>query len=32
VNPFHTRRYKAIAKLQPLFRLFGFTLCIQRCR
>lgn len=31
-NPFHTRRYKAIAKLQPLFALFGFTLCIRRCR
>lgn len=30
-NPFHTRRYRAIAKLAPIFRLFGLTLCIQRC-
>ena len=30
-NPFHTRRYRAVAVFEPLFRVFGFTLCIKRC-
>ena len=31
-NPFHSWWYTAAAKLQPLYRVFGFTLCLQRSR
>lgn len=30
-NPFHTRRYRSFALFAPLFRAFGFVLCIVRC-
>lgn len=31
-NPFHSRWYNVAALFQPLYRLFGFTLCLRECR
>lgn len=31
-NPFHSRWYNVAAVFHPLLRMFGFTLCVQRCR